>query len=149
MSAEKFWLKWLKVTVSMIILVGLLMAIVAPFINLEILDKEMSKVFFLGGIPGDPADLMKRWMIAVAGAVMLGWGFTMMHIVNHAFPRKEKWAWRSVFYPIIAWYILDSFISSYFGASFNVIINTILFLQIMAPLLYLRKEFFPRINTAS
>lgn len=124
------------------------MSMAAPFMNLEILDKEMSKVFFLGGVPGDPADLMKRWLIGIAGAVMMGWGLTMMHIVNHSFLRREKWAWRSVFYPVIVWYLIDCFVSAWFGASFNIIINSIIFLQVLAPLLYLRKYFFPKLKTA-
>ncbi len=59
---------------------------------------------------------MRGWLIGVSGAVMAGWGSSMLYIVHHPFQKREKWSWRSIFYPLLLWYILDSTISAYYGA---------------------------------
>ena len=89
---------------------------------------------------------LKNWYTGVTEAVMLGWGIAMLYIVNHSLQQKESWAWRSIFYPVIAWYILDSGISAYYGVLINVVINSVFFSQIMAPLLFLRNQFFTKIK---
>lgn len=143
MNAEKFWLGWLKVTMIIVIIGGAFLAIIPQFINIPFLDNQLYKEFFLAGVPeGVPA--FTRWITGVTGAVMFSWGLSMLYIVNHSFRQHEKWAWRSVFYPVLAWYIIDSAISAHFGIGFNVVINSILFLQIMAPLLFLRNYFLNR-----
>lgn len=149
MTPEKFWFGWMRITMLTVVIVGAIIALVTPFVTPEFLDQKINNAFFPGEIPRPSSDLMKKWLLGVSGAVMLGWGCTMWYIVNKPFRRREKWAWRSVFYPIIIWYLIDSSVSAYFGANFNVVINSILFLQIMAPLLSLRNQFFPAIKTVS
>ena len=142
MNAEKFWMGWLKITMLIIILAGVLLIIFGNSSYAEILNKQINRAFYSGKIPGKSVLLMKGWLIAVSGAVMAGWGSTMLYIVYHSFRKGEKWAWRSIFYPLLIWYLLDSSVSLYYGATFNVIINSILFLQLIAPLLFLRNSFF-------
>jgi hypothetical protein len=141
MTTEYFWFGWLRITIIFVIILGAILAITAPFLTLNILDNKINTVFFSDGIPGESAEMMRKWLIAVSGAVMLGWGCSMLFIVEKALRYSEKWAWRSMFYPIIIWYVLDSLVSMYFGAIFNAVINSIIFLQLLAPLLFLRNQF--------
>jgi hypothetical protein len=92
---------------------------------------------------------MRGWLIGIMGAVMAGWGSSMLYIVYHPFRRREKWAWRSIFYPVLIWFLLDSTVSACYDATFNVVINTVLFLQVLAPLLFLRKLFLRKVKPAS
>ena len=148
MTAEKFWMGWLKIIIGIIILAGIFLVILGNSQHAEILNQKINQVFFSGSIPDEASLLMKGWLIAVSGSIMVGWGSSMLYIVLYPFKRGESWSWRSIFYPLIIWYLIDSSISVYYGVAFNVIINTILFLQIMAPLLFLRNRFFHKPKTA-
>jgi hypothetical protein len=149
MTAEKFWTWWLKVTMIMVMAGGFLLVALYNLGISDFLDRKIDRVFFEGENPADAVNRLRIWMISVAGAVMAGWGLMMLYIVNHPFRRKEKWAWRSIFYPILIWYLIDNTISAWYGVGINVIINTVLFLQVIAPLLFLRNQFFVRLNTVS
>lgn len=142
MTAEKFWIGWLKITLFIIIIVGIFLVILGNTGYADVLNKKLNHTFYSGNIPEKSVLLMRGWLIGVSGAIMTGWGTTMLYIVYHAFLKKEKWSWRSIFYPLIIWYLLDSAVSAYYNAMFNVVINTVLFLQVMAPLLFLRNLFF-------
>lgn len=146
MTAEKFWMGWLKITMLIVIAGGIFLVILGNTSYAEILNKEINRIFYSGQLPEESVFFMKGWLIGVSGALMAAWGSTMLYIVYHPFRKGEKWAWRSMFYPILIWYILDSSVSLYYGATFNVIINTVMFLQIMAPLLFLRNLFFQKVK---
>jgi hypothetical protein len=149
MTAEKFWMGWLKITMFIIIAAGILLIILGNTSNTDFLSEQINSVFFSGRIPEESALLMKGWLIGLMGAVMAGWGSTMLYIAYIPFRKGEKWAWRSIFYPVLIWYILDSSVSLYYEATFNVIINTVMFLQIVAPLLFLRNLFFQKLKAKS
>jgi hypothetical protein len=149
MNAEKFWLGWLKVTMILMITGGIILVLFSQLVNSYFLNAKIDKVFFNDLIFDENLDSLKNWYTGVTGAVMMGWGFAMLYVVNHPLRRKELWAWRSMFYPVLAWYILDSGISAYYGVVINMVINTVFFLQIMAPLLFLRNQFNSTIKVAT
>ena len=144
MTADKFWLGWLKITMGLIVIAGIILALFSDYLFSDFLNTKINRIFFSGVPPLFQVDMLKKWMLGVSGAVMIGWGLSMLYVVNNPFKRREQWAWRSIFYPVLAWYLIDSSISTYFGVGFNVMINSILFLQIVAPLLFLRSQFFPQ-----
>lgn len=144
MTADKFWLGWLKITMWMVVIAGIFLALFSEYFFTEFVNGKLNKVFFSGIPPVHQVELLKKWMLGLAGAVMIGWGLSMQFVVSIPFKQGEQWAWRAIFYPVLAWYIIDSSISAYFGVGFNVLINSILFLQIVAPLLFLRSQFFPQ-----
>lgn len=144
MTADKFWLGWLKITMWMVVIAGVLLALFSDYLFSDFLDRKINRIFFSGSSPANQVELLKKWMLGISGAVMVGWGLSMLYVVNHPFKNREQWAWRSIFYPVLAWYLIDSGISAYFGVGFNVMVNSILFLQIIAPLLFLRSQFFPQ-----
>ncbi len=133
----------------MVVIGGAFLAIFPRFINSLFLKDMIDKVFLSEMVPGSDVEFLRNWYTGVTGAVMLGWGYAMIYFVNHPLKQREKWAWRGIFYPVLVWYILDSGISAYYGVIFNVTINTILFLQIVAPLLFLRNHFFESVKIAS
>jgi hypothetical protein len=149
MTADKFWSGWLKITMLLIVIAGIFLALLSDYFFSEFLNTKINRAFFPGESPPNQVELLKKWLIGISGAVMVGWGCSMLYIINNPFKRREQWAWRCIFYPILAWYIIDSSISAYFGVGFNVMVNTILFLQIIAPLLFLRTRFFPQFRIQS
>lgn len=146
MDAQKFWLGWLKVTVAIIIAAGVFFTVFSQTTFVSSLNNQINKVFFNDSSPSAPAYMMQSWLIGVMGSVMAGWGCAMFYLIVYPLKRKEVWAWRCIFYSVMLWFILDSAVSSYHGAVFNVVINCVLFLQIMAPLLFLRNSFFQKIE---
>lgn len=133
----------------LMIIGGIILVLFSQLVNSYFLNAKIDKVFFNDLIIDKNLDSLKNWYTGVTGAVMMGWGFAMLYVVNYPLRKKELWAWRSMFYPVLAWYILDSGISAYYGVLINVVINTIFFLQIMAPLLFLRNNFFEKVKIAS
>lgn len=144
MTADKFWLGWLKITMWLIVIVGIFLALFSDYLFSDFLNSKINRIFFAGVPPVLQVEMLKKWMLGIAGAVMMGWGLSMLYVVNNPFKKREQWAWRCIFYPVLVWYLIDSSISAYFGVGFNVMINSILFLQIVAPLLFLRSQFFPQ-----
>ena len=126
MSPDKFWSGWLKVTMWIIIATGLYLVITASFLPLQYLDRQIDRIFFPGQALSESIERLKRWLIAINGAIMTGWGCSMLYVVSYPFQRKEKWAWRCIFYPVIIWFFFDTLLSVQFGAHFNVIIDSIL-----------------------
>ena len=149
MNAEKFWMGWLRITIYLVITAGFLMVILYHLGLTGYLDHKIDKAFFDGINPGPAVHFLRIWMISIAGAVMMGWGLAMLYIVNHPFQRGEKWAWKSIFYPMVTWYLIDTAVSLGFGVGINVVINTILFLQVIAPLLFLYSQFYPKAEIAA
>ncbi|MGD2035431.1 MAG: hypothetical protein PVF73_10270 [Bacteroidales bacterium] len=149
MTAEKFWMGWLKITMIIIIAAGVFFVILGNTDYAKILNSQINRIFYSGNIPEESVLLMRGWLIGIMGAVMAGWGSSMLYIVYHPFRRREKWAWRSIFYPVLIWFLLDSTVSACYDATFNVVINTVLFLQVLAPLLFLRKLFLRKVKPAS
>jgi len=149
MTADKFWSGWLKITMTMVVLMGILLVLLYNFGAAGFLHIKIDKVFFDGHSPGEAVENLKIWMVSVTGSVIAAWGLSMLYLVNHSLKRREKWAWRSIFYPVLVWYLLDTMVSAYHGVGFNVIINTILFLQVIAPLLFLRNQFFGKLKSTT
>jgi hypothetical protein len=81
---------------------------------------------------------LQAWMIAIIGSVTAGWGITLLYMIIVPLKRKEKWAWNAIMISMLVWFSIDTFISSYYGARFNVVINIAFALQFVAPLLFLR-----------
>jgi hypothetical protein len=60
--------------------------------------------------------------------------------------KKELWAWNAMVLSLVVWFSIDTYLSSYYGATFNVIINIIFALQFFAPLLFLRNSMITQQN---
>ncbi|WP_373521815.1 hypothetical protein, partial [Aquiflexum sp.] len=60
-------------------------------------------------------------------------------IIRFALKEKKIWAWNALFYGIIVWFIIDSGISCYYAAYFNIyLINIPALLTFLIPLFFTR-----------
>lgn len=139
MNAEKFWIGWLKVIALVVTIGGILFAFHDQLKFLGFLNSWIDRVFYNGNTPALETQTMRSWLIAVLGAVMASWGLFLYFLVRYPLSRKEAWAWYGIFYSTLLWFVIDTGFSAWYGAWFNVILNTILFLQFLAPLLFLRR----------
>lgn len=137
---EKFWLNWLKLVASFIILLGILMALFNQSAIFNIMNNYIGEAFYTSPIIPERTIYLQSWLVSVLGATMAGWGLTMLFIIIFPLQQFEKWAWYALLVSIIVWFIPDTFISSHLGADFNVVLNIIFLLLFATPLLFLRKS---------
>ncbi len=144
MTAEIFWTRWLKITMLLMIFAGVLFPVLYYWGPTEFIDHKFEQAFRRHSLTTEQLHHLKQWMVPIIAIISISWSGTMLYIANHAFKQRKKWAWRSIFYPILAWFIIDNGSSLYYGVLFDLTINTILFFQLAAPLLFLRYQFFPK-----
>ena len=137
-NAEKFWYNWLKVAAAIVILFGVLMTLLTYTNGIKFMDTQIAKVFQLS--PEFMVDIasLQNWMVGVIGATTAGWGITLMYLILIPLKRKEKWAWNAIMISLIVLFTLDTYISTYYGAKFNVILNIAFLMQFVAPLLFIQ-----------
>jgi hypothetical protein len=137
----KFWRSWLLAVSALIILFGLFMALLSWSPLFAVFDIPVNGVFWAGSGPDAHAKAFMLWAYGMLGATMAGWGVFLAYIVRHPFSKKEPWSRDCIAIGVSAWFVVDSFMSAYTGAFFNVAINAILFALIAIPLVLSRADF--------
>jgi hypothetical protein len=142
MSDDRFglWQKWLLAVCLIVIAFGLVMALLSWSPLFGVFDDLVNAVFWPGGVPA-AVDQYRLWVYGMLGATMAGWGVTLAYIVLNPFAKREKWSWNAVTVGIALWFILDTFMSAYTGAYFNVGVNVLLVVLAGIPLSMTRKSF--------
>lgn len=67
-----------------------------------------------------PAKNLLAWESGLYGAIMMGWGLTLLLLGRIAFQRKDKELLRVMLLGIALWLIVEGFFSAYLGVWFNV-----------------------------
>ena len=137
-----FWQKWLTWANVLTIIVGLLVAFAGNSIFFELHNFYSQEVFFGGNPFSEEALLFKNWLFGIIGGTIVGFHVLMVFISENAFKKKEHWAYYAMWVGLLTWFGIDSSISLYYGALYNVIlINLIALLLIGLPLIMTRKYF--------
>ena len=98
--------------------------------------------YFWGDAPvPEQAQRFRAWVYGVLGGAMAGWGFCLYFIMRHAFHKKEKWAWNAISVSLVAWFILDTGASLWWGVTANVILNSAILVAFAVPLFATRRHF--------
>jgi len=137
-----FWQKWLTYANVMTLFVGVLVAFAGDSILFEIHNSYTREVFFQGQAIEGNALLFKKWMFGIIGGTIVGFHLLMIMISENAFKKKEKWAYKAMWYGLVSWFVIDSSISIYTGAIYNVVlINIVALILIGLPLVMTKREF--------
>ena len=138
----EFWRKWLTWANVLTLIVGLLVAFAGNSIFFEIHNDYTKEVFFKGEEFHEDILKFKNWLFGIIGGTIVGFHVLMIFISENAFRNKEKWAYKALWLGLLSWFLIDSSISVYYGAIYNLIlINMIALLLIGLPLVMTRKEF--------
>lgn len=78
------------------------------------------KLFVRAGILPVDKNVLIDWESALYGAIMIGWGTTLLLIGNLAFRRQDRELMKLLLYGIILWLIMEALFSFYLGVYFNV-----------------------------
>ncbi len=137
-----FWQKFLTYANVMTIGVGALLAFAGNSIFFDLYN-GYSKEVFLDGQEFSPEVLnLKNWLCGIIGATIIGFAVLMIMISENAFKNKEPWAYKTMWIGLLAWFLIDSGISMYYGAIHNVVmINLVALFLIALPLVMTRKHF--------
>ena len=140
MSNFPFWQRWLLAVGIAVAGFGLLMAFAAGTPLFDIFNRQIDPVFWTGTVDG-AARQFQHWLYGIWGATIAGWGIVLVYIVHYPFAKKERWAWECVAVGLVVWYILDTFLSIYYGVLFNVAFNSLLLAAAVPPLMMTRRAF--------
>jgi hypothetical protein len=135
-----FWHKWLLTVCFIVIVFGLIMALLSWTPLFNVFNGLVNDVFWQGDKPIG-LEQYRLWVYGMLGATMIGWGITLAYIVLNPFVKQEKWSWNAIAVGLTVWFIMDTSLSVYTKAYFNVGINILLIVLAGIPLLMTRKSF--------
>jgi hypothetical protein len=141
MARFSFWQKWLFVVGIIISVFGVLMAFLSGTSLFDVVNRQIDSAFWNTNVIDDMTRKFQQWVYGAWGATIAGWGIILTSIARYPFSRKERWAWDSLVFGVLAWFILDTLISMIHEVYFNVVFNTVLLILGMLPLMFTRKEF--------
>lgn len=81
-----------------------------------------------------PHDVLLNWESALYGAIMLGWGVTLLLVGKIAFKRDDHELKRALIAGLSAWLLVEAAASAWFGVWFNVGVDAAVFLLFAVPL---------------
>ncbi len=76
--------------------------------------------FFGLGILPVQRDVLPRWTSAIYGAIMMGWGTTLLLVGGLAFRRNDAALLRALLAGLAVWLIVEALFSAYLRVWFNV-----------------------------
>jgi len=143
-----FWQKWLTLANVFALLVGLWVAFAGNTFPLSIHNAFTEEVFLDGESFSPQVLALKNWLFGIIGGTIVGFHLLMIFISEHAFKKKEKWAYQAMWLGLLSWFCIDSGISIFSHAGYNVwLINAPALIMIGTPLLATYKAFFRPVSS--
>lgn len=124
----RLWYRWLLLAAVVVVGSG------GAFVVLALMGvpDTVMDVLYLPGEPDISAADTISLAIGVAGAVMVGWGASMLYIYLDPSMLDRPRIARAFFLAIVAWFVLDTLMSVALGAMINAVLNC-LFLGLLLP----------------
>ncbi len=126
----RLWYRWLLLAAAVVLGSG------GAFVGLALMGVPGAVMDALY-LPGEPdvssADTIS-FAIGVAGAVMVGWGASMLHIYLDPSMLERPRIARAFFLATVAWFVLDTLMSVALGAMINAVLNCLLLGLLLPPL---------------
>jgi hypothetical protein len=136
-----FWQKWLVVVGVIIKAFGVLMAFSSGTSLFDLFNHQIDPVFRSGNVIDDATRKFQQWVYGAWGATIAGWGIVLTYIARYPFSKKERWAWDSLIFAVLIWFVLDTSLSLFYKVYFNAALNTVLLILGILPLAFTRKWF--------
>jgi hypothetical protein len=138
----QFWKKWLIAANAMTVGIGLVAAFASNIILLRPWNAGIEATYFNGNPLPPEVLMMKNWLLGVVGGTIVGFHLLMIFIAAYPFAKREKWAYNALWAGLLGWFCIDSGMSAFYGAYFNIyLINAFALLLIGLPLVMTRKAF--------
>lgn len=114
---SKFLANWFSVISVILVLWGIVFA----FLGLDVLPVNK--------------DVLLPWESALYGAIMMGWGMTLLMVGRIAFSRNDAELLKAMLYGIVLWLIVEGLFSAYFGVWFNVVVDICVLILFSLPII--------------
>jgi hypothetical protein len=134
MDRFSFWVRWLKIVGSALVLFGLFMTFFNATSLFTLFNEGIDPVFWRESVPGDGTIAFRTWVYGAWGATIAGWGVSLLFLVHFALAQQERWAWFAIAMGMAVWYVLDTGTSMYFRVNFNVVFNSLILVLVSIPL---------------
>lgn len=139
-KAFRFYVRWVQISAISMSFMGLVIVfsnipIVQDFFYRAIFSSFWSQVSEIG------ADTSRyiHFSMGIMGALMVMWGILLYGIVCNAYSAKQSWAWKTILWSTLGWFIIDETFSIYYRVWINAISNVIFFAMLVLPLILSRK----------
>lgn len=136
MKNFRLWWYWLLFSSLGVMVFGLIMILLPEltrsFFSLLIYSKE-DMIDRFGQQPVAYISLVH----GVLGAVMFGWGTTLLLIILGPLKRKSQESWKIILVSLIAWFVPDTVFSIYTGFWQNAVFNSIFLVLFLIPLYFM------------
>ena len=119
---KKYITLWFKIITVILIGFGLLYV----FFGLKIFSNNAKLI---------PHNVLLDWESALYGAIMLGWGVTLLLVGKVAFGRDDHELKSALLIGLTAWLAVEAAASAWFGVWFNVGVDIAVFALFAVPLL--------------
>lgn len=137
-----FWVKWLIGANVMTLIVGLIVAFAGNSFFFAYHNAQTEIVFFDENELAQNELYLKNWLFGIIGGTIVGFHILMIFITNNAYRKREKWAYWAMWLGLLSWFVIDSSISTFYGAVYNVyLINIVALVLSGLPLIMTRKAF--------
>lgn len=138
----RFWWRCLLLLSALFAVQAASWMFLGSFDPLGFYEGYMARAFWgADALPPD-ADLAFAFTLVPFGATTAAYFVLVFLIVHQAFPRRERWAYGTVVGATLVWFVLDTSLSIWHGAWFNVwIVNLPCITALAIPLLGLRPYF--------
>ena len=133
--------KWLLIVSIFISLFGLAMALLKDSLLSFIFEGLFDPLFWPQGLTDEGTGRFKNFAVSLLGATMVMWGIAFFGIIKYAFAKRAPWAWNTLLYSTLAWFVIDESFSIYYQVWVNAVGNLPLLIFLLLPLIMTR-EFF-------
>jgi hypothetical protein len=117
---------WFSIVSTILVFVGIVFTFFGPAI-----------------LPVD-REILLPWGSAIYGAIMMGWGTTLLTVGRLAFRRNDADLMKALLYGLIVWLVVEAAFSVYFRVWFNVGVDIAVLALFSMPLLkgieYIKKQ---------
>lgn len=140
--AFRFWQRWLLGVSVFFCAFGVVVAVFpdAPF--LAPWNGAVARAFYAGAEP-EGAAAFRAFVLGPLGATIAGSYLLQAFVAAVPFARRERWAWWATAGALALWFVVDSSLSLWHGAAFNVaLINLAPLVAFVPPLVTTRRAFF-------
>jgi hypothetical protein len=133
-------INFLLVTSGVIAIFGFVIAVLKDTILETLLSQLFDPVFWQGEIVSEGTTNFEYFVVSLLGALMFAWGILIFGIIKNALKKREKWAWNTLVFSTLAWFLVDESFSVRYAVWANVYGNIVLLLMLLVPLFLIRKE---------
>lgn len=128
-----FWWRWLVTANVGVILFGLAQVLLPNLVRQGFSLMVFGSASYIDSFPLDAIRYITLTH-AVMGAVMIGWGVSMMYTLFTQFRKGEWHGWLSLVVALILWFIPDTAMSIATGFWQNAVLNTVFAILFVIPL---------------